>query len=378
LLQIKGDCQMIMAAWLLKEMIPSAPIQPSTLPLIVKVIGYVVSWATSIYFLWAKNPPKLLVDHHAFKQVRAISIISISIFLMLAFGYLGNSNGLPLLAKLAATLAITGIIIFFVVAAAISRLERNRSTSVSIFLLIGFLIYTFAISAGLTSAGVFLVVILTNTSNAQAGTALISPIRYNARIKVTGTADVGQDQDVPFSQSSGQVNVGCDETRPVQVIFNLPTGATFLDKPVANWRNTVNLSSETANSIVSGAQIVGQGQIRGMSSQQIAFFRNCPGGGHGELVLSGMYRSNLIHSESKELSLTSTLSSESKGIVWVTLPPPSVLQIKSIEAVLSFVEKQGEKIVLTVTPDSLHASSPDNRIAVSLDLANSRLGFQLQ
>lgn len=365
-------------ALFLRDVLPVVQPQASTLPLVVKVVGFIVSWATSIFYLWVTNPPKLICEHHAFRQVRTISIVSISIFLSLIWGTLGNSNGLPWLVGMAMALTAVGIVVFFRAADAISRLLNSGAKTAPIKLLVAFLLYTFAISSGLTSAGVFLVVILANPSNAQTGTSLVAPQSFNVHIHVQGQVDVRDDQQVPFAQSSGQVNLGCEETRQLQVSFQLPAGASLVGDPIASWRNTSNLSSALASASVEGTAIVGAGSIRGLDSQNFGFVKNCPGGGHGELVVSGVYKSGTTHQQSKEVDLTSSVSNQTKETVWVTLPSSEAFHIESVKAVFEPTQSGSSPVVLTVSPTSKKAESPDGKIQINLDVEKSRLGLTLR
>jgi hypothetical protein len=366
------------AALFLKDTLPIVQPQASTLPLVVKVVGFIISWATSIFYLWVTNPPKLISEHHAFRQVRTISIVSISIFLSLIWGTLGNSSGLPWLVSMAMALTALGIAVFFHTAEAISRLLNSGAKTAPIKLLFAFLLYTFTISSGLTSAGVFLVVILANPSNTQRGTSLVAAQSFNVRIHVQGQVDVRDDQQVPFAQSSGQVNLGCEETRQSQVIFQLPPGASLVGNPIASWRNTSNLSSASASAAIQGIDVVGTGSIRGLDSQNFGFVRNCPGGGHGELVVSGVYKSGTTHQQSKEVDLTSSVSNQTKETVWVTLPSTEAFHIESVKAVFEPAPPGSSPVVLTVNPTSRTAESAEGKIQINLDVEKNRLGLTLQ
>jgi hypothetical protein len=94
---------------------------------------------------------------------------------------------------------------------------------------------------------------------------------------------------VPFAAGSGSVNIGCEETRPATVQYPLPPGA---EQPMAtaDWVNTNNIESQTANVEMlppdKPTVITAVGSIRGLRR---TFLLNCPGGGHGELLLRGQY-----------------------------------------------------------------------------------------
>ena len=90
---------------------------------------------------------------------------------------------------------------------------------------------------------------------------------------------------VPFTVGSGSVNIGCEEQRSVTVQFPLPQGA---EQPIATalWVNTNNIASQTSNVTVQPTVVAAVGSIQGLPR---TFLLNCPGGGHGELVLRGEY-----------------------------------------------------------------------------------------
>lgn len=93
----------------------------------------------------------------------------------------------------------------------------------------------------------------------------------------------------PILASSGSINVGCGETGSATATFTMPPGA-ILEGASASWANTSNVSAVTQSTTQSGANIVATGTIRGLDFQRIIGIPNCPGGGHGALVLSGTYR----------------------------------------------------------------------------------------
>jgi hypothetical protein len=90
---------------------------------------------------------------------------------------------------------------------------------------------------------------------------------------------------VPFRVGSGSVNLGCEETRHVHVEFILPPGGEH-PEATAQWVNVDNLSASNASAITVGDRVDATGVIQGRPK---TLFFNCPGGGHGELVLSGQY-----------------------------------------------------------------------------------------
>jgi hypothetical protein len=93
----------------------------------------------------------------------------------------------------------------------------------------------------------------------------------------------------PFEVIGPSVNVGCEETSTGSVHFLLPERAT-LQSSHAAWINLVAVTQNSAKVTVSGLDVVANGTIRGRNRDNIAFgLQNCPGGGHGNLVLTGTY-----------------------------------------------------------------------------------------
>lgn len=339
--------------------LPSTNIAPSSLPLVVKVLGFVVSWATSIYFLWVRKPPKILSDLPFFEQTQRISIIVTSIFLMLTWGALGTSHSLRVLIVLAIVLTGLGIVIYFVIVAWIIKKGRAQAAVVTaspLAMLVCFLVYTASISCGLTAAGVFIVVLLTNPANAALGTNLTKPEPLTVMLTVEGKIVTAENQETTFRITSGQQNFGCDETRAFNVEFAAPTGATLIGQSSAAFQNADNAKIVGAPAVHQSEQTVSaSGQLRGLDYQNFAFgIRNCPGGGHGELVLSGIYRSSVSHEQPVERVLTNDLNTASNEPVWVSLPD---FEIATIKAVCK--QKMGTGREWTVTVSSAQTNSSD-------------------
>jgi hypothetical protein len=166
---------------------------------------------------------------------------------------------------------------------------------------------------------------------------------------------------VPFAKSSGQINFGCEETREVNVEYDLPEGAKLVGTPSVAWQNTSNVASQQGNFQDKGQSVVGRGIIRGLDYQNFAITRNCPGGGHGELVLSGTYRPAVpapavrtkIEVQDISTSLINKVQAGANLPVWVTLPDYNIL---SIRADFQSEADPQERAELTVTPDRSSAS----------------------
>jgi hypothetical protein len=108
---------------------------------------------------------------------------------------------------------------------------------------------------------------------------------FSVHVVIEGTIVGTKKTTLTFQTSSGQVNVGCGEQRPVQVIWTPPEGASDISAS-AQWRNTDNIKSMNAPNVVLGNTVTASGVIYGLERN---VFLNCPGGGHAELVLFGTY-----------------------------------------------------------------------------------------
>jgi hypothetical protein len=344
--------------------LPSTNIAPSSLSLVIKVLGFVVSWATSIYFLWVRKSPKDLSELPFFEQTQRISIIITSIFLMLTWGALGNSHSLRALIALAIALTGLGIVIYFVIVAWITRKEKAKAvvTASPLAMLVCFLIYTAAISCGLTAAGVFIVVLLTNPANAALGTNLTKPEPLTVTLTVAGKIATVENQGTPFRVTSGQQNFGCEETRTFVVEFTAPTGAVIVGQSAATLQNADNAKILGAPTVHQSEQTASaSGQLRGLDYQNFPFgIRNCPGGGHGELVLSGEYRSSVSHEQPVERVLTNDLDTANSEPVWVSLPD---FEIETIKAVCKLKTGTGREWTVTVSPTQTNSSDGPFQVA---------------
>jgi hypothetical protein len=308
-----------------------------------------------------------------FRQVRAISIVIISIFLALSWGYLANKDGLTTLARMAVVVTFVGIAVFFYTASMTKKIAKQPQSDLTV-LLIAFLLYSSCISCGLTSAGVFLTVILANQSNAATGAALVQPVEYDVRITVKGLVQLVENQETPFSTTSGQVNFGCEDTRTVEAGFQLPLGATLAGQPIASWQNFDNAKDRMQPTVqVVGDRVIAQGVIRGLDYQNFAFVRNCPGGGHGELVITGRFRTAITRSDPKAMTISSALSTATQQPVWVTLPPATELNINEVDVEFRSKNTGKSEATLRVTLQTPH--SAQGQYAVNLDEQKRLIGL---
>jgi hypothetical protein len=94
-----------------------------------------------------------------------------------------------------------------------------------------------------------------------------------------------------FSVSSPSINVGCEESGNTQVAYAAPEGWEIVEAQAA-WTGASNLKSSGTEPVqLQPLHVTASGSIRGFDRYDVAFgLRNCPGGGHATLVLSGRIR----------------------------------------------------------------------------------------
>jgi hypothetical protein len=123
------------------------------------------------------------------------------------------------------------------------------------------------------------------TSLQRASGTVTSSSKYIVQATFKGVIKHKQSVTVPFSTSSGQLNVGCGDSAKTSVTWVVPAGSTLIN-PQASWQRTDNLKGQNQQATVEGNVAKATGTITGQDRQWTG---NCPGGGHGELVLSGTY-----------------------------------------------------------------------------------------
>jgi len=89
----------------------------------------------------------------------------------------------------------------------------------------------------------------------------------------------------PFKVVGPNVSVGCAEQTESKVPFTLPAAA-FEVQHACKWINTVGIKANPCSTSVDGSTALAMGSLVGRDRE----FLNCPGGGHGQLELSGSYK----------------------------------------------------------------------------------------
>ncbi len=116
-----------------------------------------------------------------------------------------------------------------------------------------------------------------------------APPRYEIIAEFTAIPIVAKPDVFPFSVTSSYVDVGCDQTAPMNLVWRIPGGAKVLASQ-AQWVDTSNVVRETKEVSSTDDVVTAFGSITGLNRQCAIFgICNCPGGGHGRLTLSGTY-----------------------------------------------------------------------------------------
>ncbi len=181
-----------------------------------------------------------------------------------------------------------------------------------------------------------------NKITAQTEQQKKSPTK-TAVIKFTGERTSLQPTQVSFSNTSGQVNFGCGESRPVSVGWNVPAGAEQLNAS-AEWVNTDNVKSQDQHVTIAGNTVTASGVISGRERDWLG---NCPGGGHGELVVRGTYQVMQSSAAAPFESVQSGSVSADRPLT-ILIPTENGLQIQGCEATV--VSDGVPPIVLRINP----------------------------
>lgn len=121
----------------------------------------------------------------------------------------------------------------------------------------------------------------------QAPTAAQEPPKKTSTLQVTfyGMKSRTESVTVPFRVSSGQINVDCNESRKVQASYTAPPNAKNINA-FSSWENIRDVKQQDKSLSIQGTVVTAIGQLVGNNREWTG---NCPGGGHGELVITGTY-----------------------------------------------------------------------------------------
>ncbi|SEP09314.1 hypothetical protein SAMN02799625_04646 [Methylobacterium sp. UNC300MFChir4.1] len=127
-------------------------------------------------------------------------------------------------------------------------------------------------------------------ANALAGAEL-----YDVQVSYSANRTTSPLVSHSFNARSGYTAMGCEQTTSATVRFDLPPGSQEISCSAA-WVDTSNVGGSNQNCTVGGTVATGSGSMRGRDKQCIRIppfgptVCNCPGGGHGNLQISGSYK----------------------------------------------------------------------------------------
>jgi hypothetical protein len=277
------------------------------------------------------SSPRNLSSSNTFKKARLGALAIVGLLVLGAAIYLAHRQlQLRTLLWLGAwsTLAAVGLFFATLSSAKMDGKPEDIMRASSIFLF-----YAIAIGCAVASLSVVAITVGTNPLNSAGAIGIVSTRRYEAEIHLDGTSVLHENRQSSFTSSSGQMNFGCEQTVSGQATFPLPDNATLVGQPLASWRNIANAIPVSAAAGLQGNVVVATGTITGIPYENFPFgIKNCTGGGHGELVLSGQYQTDDVREVSAPpQSLASTVSSSSSKEDWVTLPASQEFKIREID-----------------------------------------------
>jgi|HubBroStandDraft_6_1064221.scaffolds.fasta_scaffold26823_3 hypothetical protein len=118
------------------------------------------------------------------------------------------------------------------------------------------------------------------------------PPAYEVRASVLGKRVKVSTATEPFSKPAPSTDVGCEEGKGTSVSYDFPAGVTIASHN-ARWDSLNNIKSHEAHSELKDHAVVATGSINGLDKQVF----NCPGGGHGTLVVFGTLNRSTESSE---------------------------------------------------------------------------------
>ena len=198
--------------------------------------------------------------------------------------------------------------------------------------------------------------------------------KFDVRVTIVGTRKPTLSPRTVFRVSSGQLSVGCGESVATTVRWPLPRGAAEV-QTTASWQHTDNLKTNTQQADVEGTEAVAKGTITGRDKE----FFNCPGGGHGELVLDGSYQAAPVTSGPEAIKVIHDQVAVGQPLV-ITLPidkviTPTAGKVKAdatgsaIEATIKFAtDTQGKLVISGIEPagSRVEATLKENTLTVTI------------
>lgn len=315
-----------------------------------RVVGFLVSLAGAIALTWVVERNQHVAPPDEFKQARNIALVATAVFIALMYVFMAGSGRLIALGTTAAG-CVAGCFLFFLWNVWLGLNTGSGPTRI-ISYLGTFILYVVFGSVGLSAAGLLLQVVQKNPQNKSVEARSATIQAYEVLAELVGRRVVTQAGELtPFRASSGQVNFGCEQTVASRAVWEPPQGALVQGEVRAEWVNADNARSFQANAVVEGGRVVGTGTIGGLELQRLPFgITNCPGGGHGELVVSGKYVTRSTTQEPfrpEPLRGIVSTSPDAARTIRLTLPAREDVLLETIVIALKSDNEAADKATLT-------------------------------
>jgi hypothetical protein len=200
---------------------------------------------------------------------------------------------------------------------------------------------------------------------------------FSVHVVIKGTVIGTKKTALTFQTSSGQVNVGCGEQGAARVTWAPPAGATDI-LASAQWRNTDNIEAADAH-VVLGNPVTAEGTILGLRRN---FLLNCPGGGHGELVLLGTY--NTSEPDPHEQQILKTLDDKVNRLqpLIISVPESPDVRAETGEITILGDDNQREELQIAFKRigdnTSTQVTQPNGNIPYTLSLEQGQLTLKIK
>lgn len=302
---------------------------------LARVVGWAVTTAASVSAVWLVPPPAVIRRHRHFEQAKKLASVAVAIYFLEIWFFMANTEGSRVLAIVAGPLCLTGLAVFFWTVSA-SHSKPAPTPARLNRLLLGYVAYTVLISGALVSIVEALLIVGMNPFTTKAAEDPKRVEKLLLTLSVKGTTSARVNEDVPFKASSGQLNFGCGNQAQAQVRYQLPLDAQLLGAPSASWENSANIASSSVGAVIQqGNELLATGSVTGLQPVSVLGLQNCPGGGHGELVLSGQYRVSRAQERPDQRDIRNELTFLKKEPISVSLPTAAEMTVQRIELLVT-------------------------------------------
>lgn len=253
-----------------------------------RAVGMLFALAAAIALLWVVERRQRAVPAKDFKQARNVALVATAVCIALLFTFLTSPERLALLGLIALATTVCSIV-FFLWNVSLRVQMDQRGSRQMIGYLLSFILYVVCGCVALSAAGLLLYSVETNPLNRA------DDQPYDVAVTLAGTRGTSSGtQSLAFRVTSPTVRVGCGQTRPTTVAWDLPLAASIEGSPKAEWLNVSNALEPQATAEIERRRVVAHGTITGLPFERIRLpvggsLRNCRGAASGELVLSGHY-----------------------------------------------------------------------------------------